>query len=68
MWQRGMQGKGGHVGQTVGGVYVIGHAWHGAIHGRGSCMAGGTCMTGDTATAADGAHPTGMHSFLKRMT
>ena len=28
----------------------------GAMHGRGACMAG------ETATAADGTHPTGMHS------
>ena len=25
-------------------------------------MAGGACVAGETATAADGAHPTGMHS------
>ena len=41
-----------------------GHAWQGAcvaggcVHGRGACMAG------EMATAADGAHPTGMHSCL----
>ena len=35
-----------------------GHALQGGVHGRGACMAG------DTATAADGTHPTGMHSYL----
>ena len=29
--------------------------------GGGACVAG-VCMAGDTATAADGTHPTGMHS------
>ena len=33
-----------------------GHAWQGA------CMAGGACMAEEMATAADGMHPTGMHS------
>ena len=37
------------------------------VHGKGVCVAGGAyvagvCMAGDTATAADGTHPTGMHS------
>ena len=52
-----------------GGVYVAGgmcgrgHAWQGAcvaggMHGRGACVAG------ETTTAADGTHPTGMHSCL----
>ena len=42
-----------HGGLHVGGVHVAGggHVWHGA------------CMTaGEMATAADGTHPTGMHS------
>ena len=41
-----------------------GRAWQ-----RGACMVketcvvgGGACMAGETATAADGTHPTGMHS------
>ena len=44
--------------------------------GEGACMAGGACvvgggmcgrgcMAGETATAADGTHPTGMHSCLR---
>ena len=37
-----------------------GHVWQGSmlggLHGRGVCVAG------ETATAADGTHPTGMHS------
>ena len=37
-------------------------AW--GMHGRGVCMGGrGECMRDrETATAADGTHPTGMHS------
>ena len=31
----------------------------GGVHGRGACVAG------ETATAADGMHPTGMHSYFK---
>ena len=44
----------------------------GGMHGRGACMAGvcmaggmhgrRTGMAGEMATAADGMHPTGMHS------
>ena len=46
----------------------------GCVRGRGACMAGGmcgrgdvrggegACMAGEMATAADGTHPTGMHS------
>ena len=32
----------------------------------GVCVAlgGGTCVTGETVTAADGTHPTGMHSCI----
>ena len=36
-----------------------------SMHVRGACMAGGMCgggVAGETATAADGMHPTGMHS------
>ena len=41
----------------------------GGVHGRVACMAGGmrgggVCVAGETATAADGTHPTGMHSCL----
>ena len=43
--------------------------WQGGMHGRGvHAMAGGSmhvkgaCVAGETATAADGMHPTGMHS------
>ena len=38
---------------------------------RGSCMTGGhawwwgACTAGETAAAADGTHPTGMHSCFK---
>ena len=33
----------------------------GGVHGRGASVAG-MCVVGETATAADGMHPTGMHS------
>ena len=41
-----------------------GHAWRG-----GACVAGGmrgrgACVAAETLTAADGTHPTGMHSWL----
>ena len=38
--------------------------WHGGMHGSGGYAWQGACVTGDTATAADGTHPTGMHSCL----
>ena len=54
--------------------------WQGGMHGgglhsQGACMAGGmqggragvwqgACMAREMATAADGMHPTGMHSCL----
>ena len=53
-WQWGMHGSGAV------------HGW--GVHGwQGACMAGGmrgkgACVAGETATAADGTHPTGMHS------
>ena len=48
----GMRSRGGHAWQ--GGMCGRGHAWWG--NGRGACVAG------ETTTAADGMHPTGMHS------
>ena len=55
----------------IGACVAGGHAWQGAcmagaMHGRGhawqeGCVVG-ACMTGEMATAADGTHPTGMHS------
>ena len=52
--------------------HVWGHAWQGVMHGKEgmhgrACMAGGcvwqgACMASEIATAADGTHPTGMHS------
>ena len=43
--------------------------WGGGMHGRGcawqgACMAEGGCMGGKMAIAADGTHPTGMHSCV----
>ena len=71
---RGLYGGGMHGrGACVAGK----HAWWGAcmaggIHGRGACMAGGcvveglhcrgACISGEMTIAADGTHPTGMHS------
>ena len=51
-----------------GGMHGRGHEWHGYAW-QGLCMAGGmhgrgACMPGEMATAADGRHPTGMHSCL----
>ena len=37
-----------------------GRAWQGEHAWQG----GGACMAGETATAADGTHPTGMHSCI----
>ena len=55
-WQGGMHGEGGG-------------AWQRACVARGACVWGGmhgrgVCVAGETATAADGMHPTGMHSCL----
>ena len=52
--------QGGHVWQGCawGACMVGGHAWQGSVHGG----EGGACTAGETATAADGTHPTGMHS------
>ena len=36
-------------------MHERGHAWK---------WGGGACVVGKTATAADGTHPTGMHSCL----
>ena len=69
---------GGHAcqGSCVVGVCVWQGGMHGAgLHSQGACMAGGmqggragvwqgACMAGEMATAADGMHPTGMHSCL----
>ena len=65
-------------GEVAGGMYGrMGHTWGacmaGGTRGRGLCMAGGVhgrggmhgqgaCVVGEMATAADGTHPTGMHS------
>ena len=41
-----------------------GHPWHGVgVHvGEHAWKGGHVCMAGETSTAADGTHPTGMHS------
>ena len=41
---------------------ILSHRAQG-VNGRGGCVSGkGACVAGETATAADGTHPTGMHS------
>ena len=59
----------------AGGMHGRGHAWQGVcvtgVHdkrgknGRGLCMAEGACMARQMTNAADGTHPTGMHSCVK---
>ena len=45
-----------------------GCAWQEGLHDKGVCMVrtcmvrGCACVAGEMATAADGTHPTGMHS------
>ena len=40
-----------------------GHAWPGGdMCGKGGMYARGACVAGGTTTAADGTHPTGVHS------
>ena len=34
----------------------------GGMHGKGGHTQQGACVAGETANAADGTHPTGMHS------
>ena len=54
MHGRGICVTGG--GMCGGGLCMAGgHVLQGYMHGRG-------CVVGETATAADGTHPTGMHS------
>ena len=67
-WGGCMYGRGACVVDGNGGMHG------GDMHGRVVCMAEacvvggghvwqeGMCMAGETATAADGTHPTGMHS------
>ena len=69
---RGMCVAGKHVWQGVcvaGGVHGGGHVWQGVCgrrHGGGMCAGGmygrGAYVAGEMATAADGTHPTEMHS------
>ena len=72
MHGRVVHGRGGmHAWQgvcMVGGIHARGgvcgrEGMHGrGVRGWGVCIVGGACMAGVTATAADGMHPTGMHS------
>ena len=59
------------------GMHGRGHAWQegspcqGGMCDRGASVMGsmqgeGACVAGETATAADGMHPTGMHSCLHK--
>ena len=71
-WQGGMFGR-GHAWQR--GMHGRGHVWQGDVHGRGCAWQGGMHgregyawqEAGETTTAADGTHPTGMHSCLKNV-
>ena len=40
------------------------YAWQRACLVGGVCVVVEACVSGDTATAADGTHPTGMHSCI----
>ena len=65
LWKGGVHGKGGACVAKGGhawwkGVCISrGHTWQGGMHGR---EWQGACVAEETATAADGTHPTGMHS------
>ena len=65
-----MHGRGEYMAGAcmVGGMCGRGCAWQGEHAWQwGTCMARGKCMAGEAATAADGTHPTRMHScFLHR--
>ena len=72
--KRGMRGKGracvakrGMCGKGRACVAQGRHVWQrGGMCGKGwACMVG-ACVAGETATAADGTHPTGMHSLRLR--
>ena len=54
----GMHGRGGIRAYMAGACVAGGYDRGGDMHGRGACVAG------ETATAADGTHPTGMHSCI----
>ena len=56
-WQGGMH-EGVH---SRGHTWWAMHVWQGDMHDRGHAWLG-ACVAGKTATAADGTHPTGMHS------
>ena len=64
-WQGGVHGKRWCV---AGGMHCGGHVWQEACMAEGACVTGGhvwqeeACVPGEMATAADGTHPTGMHS------
>ena len=68
-WRVGHAWQGAYM---VGGMHGRGHAWQGECAWWGACMAGGMHGGGRAwwggvhgrryATAADGTHPTGMHS------
>ena len=50
-------------GMHVRGAYMVqGCSWQGVCMAGGMCGGGGACTAQQTATAADGTHPTGMHS------
>ena len=58
-WQGDLHGKEGMHG---GGVCMAGSVWQGCM-AVGMHGGGGAYVAGEIATAADGTHPSGMHSF-----
>ena len=58
----GMHGRDGHVWQ--GACMTEGHAWQGGVYGKWGCA---WQEAGEMATAAEGTHPTGMHSCLNSL-
>ena len=63
VWQGGMcvcVGRGVYMAGGHAGVCVVGAC----VAGGGACVAVGACVAGEMTTAADSAHPTGMHSCL----
>ena len=43
-------------------VYIVRSVHGRGVQGRGHAWQGGACMAGEMATAAEGMHPTGIHS------
>ena len=57
-----MNGREGDAWQGEVCAWQRGHAWLGGCMAGGHVWWGGACVAGETATAANGTHPTKMHS------